>query len=431
MAEHAGESIPKACASWTDAMAAYRLLSNSDVDPHAVQAPHRVHTRKACASVPVVLAVSDITDLDFTGRTKITGLGRLGDGGGLGLQQHTTLAVEPGGGVIGVLRQHWYRRPEAPQGEARRTRQTRWCESDAWADAAREIGTLGAGCRVIHVADRGADIFGFLGACVGAGAGFLVRAVHDRRVQGEEHRLWEHALSGPRLDTMEVVVSAQRNGPQRDRRVARQATLTLRAAPVTIPPPVNDPRVADAEPLALYAVHALEEKPPRGQGIVPVEWMLLTSEPATTAQDARRLVGWYAQRWTVEEFHRVEKEGCRLESSQLDDAHDIQRLAAITAVVAVRLLQLRDAADPHNPRADEPALLRGLADEPMIRIVAALAQSTPRTITPRQFWRTVANRGGWLGRSSDPRPGWKCLWRGWHDIALMALGAALIRPDGS
>jgi hypothetical protein len=431
MAEHAGESIPKACASWTDAIAAYRLLSNSDVDPDAVQTPHREYTRKACARLPVVLAVSDITDLDFTGRTKVKGLGRLGDGRGLGLQQHTTLAVEPDGGVIGVLRQHWYRRPEAPHGEARRKRHARWCESDVWADAAREIGTLGPACRMIHVADRGADIFGFLNTCVRAQTGFLVRATHDRRVLEEENRLWEHVASGPGLDTMEVQVSAHRGVLRRDRRVARKATLTLRVAHVTIPPPVNDPRVADAQPLSLYVVHALEEKPPRDKGIVAVEWMLLTSERAKTAGDARRLVGWYAQRWTVEEFHRVEKEGCRLECSQLDDALDIQRLAAITAVIAVRLLQLRDAADPEKPRSDDPAVLRDLADEATLRIVAALAGITPRKITPRQFWNTVAKRGGWLARSSDPRPGWKCIWRGWNDIALMALGAALTRSDAS
>lgn len=51
-----------------------------------------------------------------------------------------------------------------------------------------------------------------------------------------------------------------------------------------------------------------------------------------------------ATRWIIEEFHRVEKEGCRLQATQLDDASDIGRLASITAIVAVRLLQLRDAA---------------------------------------------------------------------------------------
>jgi Transposase DNA-binding len=117
MANHVGESIPQAAASWTDAVGAYRFLSNPDVDPHAIQRPHRERTRKACAARPKVLAVSDITDLDFTGRTGISGLGRLGDGRGQGLQQHTTLAVDTNGDLIGVLHQKWYPRPEAPEGE--------------------------------------------------------------------------------------------------------------------------------------------------------------------------------------------------------------------------------------------------------------------------------------------------------------------------
>lgn len=431
MAEHAGESIPKACASWAQVMGAYRLLSNGDVDPHAVQTPHRQLTRKACANLPVVLAVSDITDLDFTGRTGIRGLGRLGDGGGQGLQQHTTLAVGPEGGVIGVLRQHWYRRPEASGSETRRQMQARWCESDTWADAVKQIGTLGPECRLVHVADRGADIFGLLHACVRTGVGFLVRAKHDRRVLGTQSRLWEHVAALPALGRIEVEVSAQRGGSPSTGRIARTAMVTLRVAGVTIEPPAGDPRLADAEPIDLCVVHAPEERPPKGEGITPVEWMLLTSEPARTIKDAGRLLGWYARRWVVEEFHRVEKEGCRLQASQLDDARDIQRLAAITAVVAVRLLHLRDAADPKNPASEDPATLRGLVGEPGLSIVAALAGTSRRKLTPRLFWNTLARRGGWLGRTGDGRPGWKCLWRGWHDITLMAHGAALLRRDGS
>jgi hypothetical protein len=430
MADHAGESIPKACASWAETMAAYRLLSNPAVDPRAVQGPHRERTRKLCATLPVVLAVSDITDLDFTSRKGVKGLGRLGDGRGRGLQQHTTLAVHPDGGLIGVLRQHWYKRPEAPEGEPLRKRQSRWCESDVWADAAREIGAVGEACRLLHVADRGADIFGFLSACVRAGAGFLVRAKHDRRVLGEERRLWEHVQARPALDKMRVCVSVQRNGPERDRRTGRTAEVTLRVARVSFPPSVNDPRVADAPALEVNVVYAKEEKPPRGKGKPPVEWMLLTSEPATTAEDARRLTGWYARRWVVEEFHRAEKEGCRLQASQLDDAMDIQRLAAITAVVAVQLLQLRDAADPAGVHADDPAALRVAVAQPCIRIVSALTGITSRSLTPRMFWEAVARRGGWLGRANDPRPGWKCTWRGWHDITLMAIGAAIANGDG-
>jgi hypothetical protein len=213
--------------------------------------------------------------------------------------------------------------------------------------------------------------------------------------------------------------------------VRRTARVALRSARVSIPPPVKDPRVAAAAPLGLHVVHVREEDPPAGEGVAAVEWMLLSSEPAEDAEGARRLAGWYSRRWVIEEFHRVEKEGCRLEDTQLDDAEDIKRLAAITAVLAVRLLQLRDAADPENPRADDPEALRRLVPEPCVRVVAALTRTPAPKLTPRLFFNAVARRGGWLGRKGDGRPGWKSLWTGWREIVLMALGAELMRPDSA
>ena len=40
----------------------------------------------------------------------------------------------------------------------------------------------------------------------------------------------------------------------------------------------------------------------------------------------------------------------------------------------------------------------------------------PETLTPKQFWRNIARQGGWIGRKSDGRPGWKTIWRGWYDV---------------
>lgn len=426
MAEHAGESFPKACGSWGELMGVYRLLSNPSVDAAAIQGPHREATRKACAALPVVLAVSDITDLDFTGRKGIKGLGRIGDGGGRGLQQHTTLAVSTEGSVIGVLRQHFYRRPEAEEDETRRARQARWCESDVWSDAARAIGACG---RLVHVSDRGSDNYRLINTCFEVGAGFVIRAMHDRRTLETGDRLHVHAMKQPVLARERVEVSAQRVRIERDRRVARVAEVTIRAARATIPPPVNDPRSTGSPPREVCVVYVREENPPahaEGDGIHRVEWMLLTSEPVSSAEDARRIVAWYARRWIIEEFHRVGKEGCRLEKTQLDDALDIERLASITAIVAVRLLQLRDAAS--GPDADNPGTLRQRVPPPHLRVVAALARTPIQDLTPKAFWNAVARRGGWLGRKHDPRPGWKCIWRGWHDIALMAQGAELLVP---
>lgn len=442
MAEGAGQSIPKQAGSIADAIAAYRLLSNSAVDPGQIQAPHRAVTRQACVGMGVVLVVSDISELDYTSRPKIRGLGKLGAGTGRGLQQFSTLGLSTRGQVLGVLYQQWYQRPDPPDDETRRQQQARWCEADTWLDAVREVGAPPQGCRFIHVCDRGADSFRMIEACQAARVGFLIRAVHDRRVEeDQQRRLWDHVASGPVLGERTVEVSAHRRGPRRTRRIQRRAKVRLRAASVTIPPPVSDPRCADSRPCRINVVMVREDDPPAGEGIEPVEWMLLTSEPVETLEEALRVTGWYAQRWKIEEFHRAEKEGCRLEASQLDDAQDIRRLAAILGVVAVRLLQLRDLAEeaagaPRPPEepvspADDPRVLRSLVPPIWIQVVALLAKAGAEALTPRQFWRTIAQRGGWLGRSPDGRPGWKTVWRGWYEINLLVQGAQLqlVRGD--
>lgn len=419
MAQHAGASIPRACGSWADVIAAYRLLSNPSVDPHAIQQSHRELTRKACAAEPVVLAVSDITDLDFTDRKNVRGLGKLGDGRGRGLQQHTTLAVTTDGSVMGVLAQHWYCRPEAPEAETRRERQSRWCEPQVWDEAVRLIGRLE--CRVVHVSDRGSDTFSFMRTCIDTGVGFLIRSSHDRRLEGTDERLWEHAASGIVRATADVEVSTQRGGAGKGR-VARSARVTIRSTTALLRPPMNDPRSEHAEPVPVHVVHAIETRPPAG--VDAVEWLLLTDEPVESRMDAIRVLEWYTRRWVIEEFHRAEKEGCRLQSSQLDDAEDIKRLASITGVVAVRLLQLRDTAS-RDTQADDPGVLAVTVDARWIRMVSLLSKTSPSSLTPRAFWHTIARRGGWLGRKNDPRPGWKAIWNGWQDIALLVQGAIL------
>ena len=41
------------------------------------------------------------------------------------------------------------------------------------------------------------------------------------------------------------------------------------------------------------------------------------------------------------------------------------------------------------------------------------------------FWRGVAQLGGFLGRKSDVEPGWQSLWRGWQELQLLLQGVEL------
>lgn len=136
------------------------------------------------------------------------------------------------------------------------------------------------------------------------------------------------------------------------------------------------------------------------------------------------MLRWYSRRWLIEEWHRALKEGCRMEASQLQSAQAIARLAAVLGVVAVRLLQLRDLAGDAlrtgHPEADHPAALRAAVPALLIQVVALHRGQDPAMVTPRQFWRAVARKGGFIGRKSDGRPGWKTIWSGWYDYLRMA-----------
>jgi len=420
MVENPGMSLPKLLPDWSDLTGAYRLLSNPQVDPQAMLAPHTGLTRQEAAGHPVVLCVQDGTYLDFTLRTGIAGLGVIGDGYGRGLLRHSALAVLPDKRVLGVLDLAWHALQATPEGETMRERQSRWTRGFVWHEAAGRIGRWPAGSHLLHVGDRHCDLFRFMHEALGLGHGFVVRAMHDRYVDETAERLWPKLARQEVLGQMTVKLGTPRTKGNRIKRGGREAVLRIRIAPIVVPPPRNDPRTQEAWPLRLYAVYPREENPP--PGVEAVEWMLLTSLPVQSLEDAPRVIGYYTCRWVIEEWHRGLKEGCRIEESQLDEGQDIQRLAAILSVVALRLLQVRDLAEVTS---DTPATLALRVPPLFLAMVAALAKVAPSKLTPRRFHLTVAKRGGYLARKHDPRPGWKVLWRGWHDLVQMVRGAEL------
>lgn len=422
-------SLPASCRSKARLAGAYRLLSNPRVDPHAIPMPHRQRTAGQCAELPSTLCVQDTTQLDFSQRAargSIRGVGPMGskDGGGQGLVQHAALAVTPEGRMLGVLHQQWHCQHRTVAGQTRRDRRQRSTEADVWKQTALAVSKLDLGAtRLLHVGDRHSDVFDFMREIQACGHGFVLRAMHDRYVDGDACRLWEKLESQPWVGHRKLAVT-RRSGSPKQKRAAREAELSIRFCGVSLQPPRNDPRFSDAQPLSCYVVQVLErDAPQEGEAL---NWTLLCSEPITDAASAWQAVDWYTRRWVIEEWHRVLKEGCRLESAQLDDADDIKRLAAIQGPIAADLLSLRDLAD-HDDQADNPHALKALVSPAMLAVVAMLLGKRVEQVTPRQFWQKLAAEGGYLARKNDPRPGWKVLWRGWQTLASMAQGFELAR----
>ncbi len=89
---------------------AYRFFENEAIEPAAILASHSEATWERVAAVPVVLAVQDTTELDFSTHRATTGLGPLRVPSNQGLLVHSTLVVTPEGLPLGLLAQEvWVR----------------------------------------------------------------------------------------------------------------------------------------------------------------------------------------------------------------------------------------------------------------------------------------------------------------------------------
>lgn len=135
--------------------------------------------------------------------------------------------------------------------------------------------------RTISVCDRESDVYEYLDYKLRHAQRFVIRAKVDRRVlHGEQNLFTTLARDAARLGCYTVNV-AQRGG-----RKARQATLSLRSLRLELQAPAGD--AGRCGPLTVNAILAEEvDAPP---DVEPLRWVLLTTEPVASAEEARQVV---------------------------------------------------------------------------------------------------------------------------------------------
>jgi hypothetical protein len=147
--------------------------------------------------------------------------------------------------------------------------------------------------------------------------------------------------------------------------------------------------------------------------------MLLGSPEPPSFEAARKHCRSYAGRWVVEEFHKGLKTGSQVEALQLATGARRMAATAIMSIVALRLLDLREAArqTPDAPAAESPL------NAVELRVLAGATKRELRTI--REVRLALGRLGGHLNRKGDGLPGWQTLWRGWQRLQEMAIGFEL------
>ena len=151
-----------------------------------------------------------------------------------------------------------------------------------------------------------------------------------------------------------------------------------------------------------------ERNPPEGEE--PALWYLLTTHQVNDIADARRIIGFYRRRWTIEQLFRTMKtKGFDVEALRQEKDGPLEKLVTVILIAAIKVMQLvaeregkagRPLGDVFDP-GDRPA---------MERVCQSLEGKTAKQKNPHPkgslayaTW-VLARLGGWTGYYGRPGP---------------------------
>jgi hypothetical protein len=420
--------FPMAMGSESAVEGFYRFLRNGKVTREAILKPHIDATIARCAPLPCVLVVHDTTQFHYGSERRGLGTTNNRQPGFFG---HFALALDPSAAnrPLGLLGMTVFSRTKKKYSRGtraaylRKLRHDPTNESLRWGDLveAVECDLQGTNSKVIHVMDRESDAYVLIARMRAVGARFVIRASAKRRLFAaglrdaptEEREAWQ---TFPDFLEREVPLSARhRTSPyfcagRHPVRQARVAKLRFAAKNIRIKRSCHAaakwPQWIELNALRVYEVDA----PP---GEEPVEWLLFTTESIETAEQIRQIVDTYRARWTIEEYFKALKTGCAVEQRQLESYTTLTNALAVLAPIAWKILLLRSVdRDADNIRVAE------VVSDTQVEV---LREFSPRPLGPRvttaAVMQAIAALGGHL--SSNGRPGWQVLWRGYQELLTL------------
>lgn len=428
------QSIASACADWAEVMGAYRFLNHASVNEEKILSAHREATLARSRECDCIGVIQDTSELDFTPKKCLEGTGALNVKTRQGFFAHPQFVVSEEGVPLGVIKSGLYAREEKTGEGKSRHRPIEEKESFRWLEGYREACTIQEelpGVTVVSIADREGDIYEVYDEWLQRRqekkptADWLIRATRDRALleqEGESTKrsLFETAAEAPELGVTEFTIRKRvqkkkvKGSTKTVHRQGRDVRQRVRAIKLHPRPPYR--RGRKLREVSFWVVYAEEIDPPEGGE--PLCWVLLTSLPVETFEQAKRIIALYLGRWQIEVFFRVLKTGCRIEEVQLKKKQAVFNVLTLYMIVAWRILYLvhmgRQCPDlPCSVIFDEiewkaaVAVSRFRQGKGKCRSADALEEPSLGEMV-----RIIARFGGHLGRNNDPPPGAQALWQG-------------------
>jgi hypothetical protein len=405
-----------------------RLLHNRSVTSTEMSLHAGELTGRRIAGRHVVV-VQDTSELNLGSRRSHRHYGPVAKGNAAGLLLHASLAVEAGTeALLGLVSMQVWNRGRGELAP-RRKRTTANKESQRWIESTQQAGkVLVAAASVTMVSDRESDFYELF-AERPQNVELIVRACQNRRIEGAEedpHLLFTFIEAQAEMGRFVMTI------PAAPGRRERKAEFAVRFVPAAVRRPRHgaDPTLPETVSLTLVDVREVSEPE---DGSAPVHWRLLTTHAVAVLNDARRVIGFYRTRWTIEEFFRTLKTaGFDIEEADIGDPQAMINFVAAATVAAVTIKQLVQARDGNTDQLLSDAF--DPDDQSILEAVSAkLEGKTARQRNPHPrgslafaAW-VVARLGGWTGYYGKPGP--KVMRIGLAAFHAVKYGASLALPD--
>lgn len=420
LSQNSEESIPTALDTWSETIAAYRFFSNEKVTSEKIFLPHKHATLKRIKSEKVVLLPQDTSEINYSSKTDIEGLGPLSTETYRGFLLHPVLAITPDRLCLGSLsNEMWVRKSIGNKG-LNRDRPIEDKESIRWIkgfEIAENVAKEAPNTLVMNIADREGDIYEFFQMTEGvrekAGAHWLIRSHYNRVASKKEHGdkqgLWDVVRKREPVAIVEFDLPKRGNSP------ARRVKQEIRFACVKLGRARRKGK--GLSPLKVTAVLATEINAPRD--VKPLEWLLISSLPVADAKGAITLFNWYLCRWEIEIFFKILKSGCGIERLQLEHVERLFKCVTLYMIIAWRIMYVRSMGQKYS----EKSCILIFSESEWKSVYCRLHKKKSLPEEPpnmREMVILVARLGGFLARKSDGYPGVQTMWKGlqrMHDYA--------------
>lgn len=399
-------SLRKLSNGRSEAVKFERLLSNENLSINQLIEAEQSRIRDVVINCHV-LAIQDTSELNYqkhAGRVK--GLGTVGNGKDKGFFIHPILILNAETeSCVGFSDIHIENRLISLPGRYKKL-PIEEKESYRWVKPIQKSKrVLSQATTITVIGDRENDVYEFFDRIPDDKTHVITRIRSDRML-ATGGKLYKYIEKQKVLGVIDVTVPSE----VRKNRKERTARLAIKCGEVEIKKPKQCTDKSASQKIRLRIVEAKEINCPPNQE--PIHWRIYTTHSAKSFIEAKQIILWYRCRWNVEQVFRVmKKQGLNIESSQVESATGLMKLAIIALSASIKIMQLVRARDGSTEQKTSEIFEPG----EQIMLSTLLKRFEGKTLKQKNpypqenlAWASwiIARLGGWKGYTkSEGLPG--------------------------